>query len=148
MLLLHFDVPIKINKYITYIFSRLQHETGRIMTHILSANSSLLAHSRSVHISAKSHVPSLPHTTVNLPVLTCHSASAKNMKVSFQSEPELRFSCQWGLIRLKCDCLVYLWIWFPCHGLEQLVEVWPVALRVPSWLVQWWQPFAVLCVIH
>lgn len=46
---------------------------------ILSANSSLLAHSRSVHTSAKTHVPPLPHTTVNLLELTCHSASAKNL---------------------------------------------------------------------
>lgn len=49
---------------------------------------------------------------------------------------------------LYFDRLVYLGVWFCCHGLKQLVEVWPVALRVPPRLVQWWQSFAVLCVIH
>lgn len=66
---------------------------------MLSANSSLLAHSRSVHISAQSHVPPLPHTTVNLLELTCYSASAKN-ESQLQSEPKMIFSHLPGLVFL------------------------------------------------
>lgn len=112
---------------------------------ILSANSSLLAHSRSVHIPAKSHVPPLPHTPVNLLETTCNPASAKN---SSQLQSDIQPSVWPGFFFCEFDWLVYLGLWFPCHGLEQLVEVWPVALRIPSRLVQWRQPLAVLRVIH
>lgn len=44
--------------------------------------------------------------------------------------------------------LAYLGLWFPRHGLEQLVEVRPVALGVPTGLVQRRQPLALLHVVH
>lgn len=117
---------------------------------ILSANSSLLAHSRSAHIPRATFLLYLTLLWIFSSWLAIQPLP--KIKVNFKVSPRWYSAICLALFFLfflsKFDWLAYLGLWLPRHGLEQLVKVWPVALRIPSRLIQWWQPFAVLRVIH
>ena len=70
--------------------------------------------------------------------LSSLSASAKTkVWVNLKAMSEMSFSQTAGCRLLwYTRWRAYLWLWFPRHGFQQLVEVGPVALGVPAWFVQ------------